>query len=45
MVKVVTASELPVARAADSKGDRLDCRRLALISAKGLLHRVRETTA
>jgi transposase len=44
-VKVVAASKLPVARARDSKCDRLDCRKLALYSAKGLLHPVRVPTA
>jgi transposase len=44
-VKVVAASKLPVVRARDSKSDRLDCRKLALYSAKGLLHSVRIPTA
>ncbi len=44
-VKVVAASKLPVARARDSKSDRLDCRKLALYSATGLLHPVRVPTA
>jgi transposase len=44
-VKVVAASKLPVARARDSKSDRLDCRKLALYSAKGLLRPVRIPTA
>ena len=43
-VKVVAASKLPVA-AVDSKSDRLDCRKLALYSAKGLVHAVRIPTA
>ncbi len=44
-VKVVAASKLPVARSVDSKSDRLDCRKLALYSAKGLVHPVRIPTA
>jgi transposase len=44
-VKVVAASKLPVASARDSKTDRLDCRKLAVYSAKGLLHPVRVPTA
>ncbi len=44
-VKIVAASKLPVARAVDSKSDRLDCRKLALYSAKGLVHPVRIPTA
>src|SRR5262249_28505429 len=44
-VQVIAASRLLVPRGPSAKSDRLDCRRLAMLSQKGLLHPVRVPTA
>jgi transposase len=44
-VQVIAASRLLVPPGPEAKSDRLDCRRLAMLSQKGLLHPVRVPTA
>lgn len=43
-VEVISAAHIPQPRTPDAKCDRIDCQKLAMYSAKGLLHPVRIPT-